>query len=192
MIEDYSSEGRYQTLAMQMLGASLHGLGFWMVLSMAMLALTTCSGNRTVTGPVEEEAVKMSDGSGVPSDFSLEISSGGGFTGIYQGTRVLADGSVIKWKTMPNAGPKTEVAAGTLNAAQMLELVNAVRSSQLLTLHMNQPANMTYSIRVILAGQKNMLQYGFPIGAHPAGIAGVIDTLNALLVTLPVSNKPTR
>ncbi len=126
----------------------------------------------------------------IPSDFSLEMSSGGGFAGVYQGNRVTADGKVVHWRTAPNAGPRTEEALGTLEPAAVLRLVSTVETSGFFKAVLNQPGNMTVQITSTLRGKQHTVRYPLPMEQHPEAVRPVIEAIRTELKPLEKAREP--
>lgn len=133
----------------------------------------------------------MSDGTGaasrIPDDFCVELSSGGGFTGAWQGRRVAADGKVYRWRTGPNAGGKREEAIGSIDRAAVERLLNAVEATRFFHVSLDQPGNMTVVLRVVVNGREHAVRYPLPAGPAPEPVRPLVETFEG--VVRPVDGR---
>jgi hypothetical protein len=120
----------------------------------------------------------------VPSDFMLEMESGGGFTGVHQGSRITADGKVVRWRTGPNASRKTEEVLGTVDQAALLKLIEAVDSAKFFEVALDQPGNMTVTLTCTRDGRQHAVRYPLPMDRHPEAVRPVVEAFKA--VTKPL------
>ncbi len=96
----------------------------------------------------------------VPADFSIEFGEGGGFTAQWQGYRIDADGTVVRWSR--RAGLLTEDSLGTLPADTLLHLWERIREGGFTRLEPSEPGNMTRFVQIRADSLETTLQW--PVG----------------------------
>ncbi|MEO7424783.1 MAG: hypothetical protein ABI036_06320 [Fibrobacteria bacterium] len=78
--------------------------------------------------------------------FSLILSSGGGFAGLYAGCTLASDGTVTHWQRF--RGRDTILAAGMGSPDTILSLRGKLEASGALSLHENESGNMTTRVEL--------------------------------------------
>jgi hypothetical protein len=102
----------------------------------------------------------------VPADFNLIFGDGGGFTGLWQGYTVDANGAIYSWQGKiagENAKP-----AGKFSAKQMKSLWREIQKADLFTQELDEHGNMTSIMRVTANGATKELAWIPQLGATTA------------------------
>ncbi len=106
----------------------------------------------------------------IPVDLQIEFGEGGGFTGLWQGHTIAADGSITRWTGA--AGEKKEDTLGTLSPETLAEIWQNIQNSLSPRTSSGQPGNMTRYIRVRADSAEFTVQW-------PAG-PGTPDSLKSV------------
>ncbi len=115
----------------------------------------------------------------VPADFRVAIAEGGGFTGLWQGYSVRADGSVEEWSGP--AGRTATTHLGTLSAGAVGQLWNAFRADTLLQGHeFEESGDLTRTLE-ITADQQTLHHRWIP-RSTPDGQAAALQTYYHLVL----------
>ena len=92
-----------------------------------------------------------------PADFNLVFGEGGGFTGLWQGFAIHADGTVTSWQgKAPGENAKP---SGKLSGKQMKALWQEIHKSSFFSQEMNERGNMTAIMRVTANGATKELAW---------------------------------
>jgi|GEM_PF-1596159 len=95
----------------------------------------------------------------IPVNFTVEIGSGGGFTGMWSGFTLEANGQVKSWNgKMQGENPKEYQA---LKNDKMRQIHGKIKSSKILDLHLQEPGNMTKYLKITLDGKQNILLWDY-------------------------------
>lgn len=127
---------------------------------------------------------------GVPADFILEFSSGGGFTGMSRGVRITADGSVIRWRSGPTGTITDERRLGILERSTLESLVGLVKSTGFLNLVLDEPGNVTVTVAATIDGRRHIVRYPEGAGQRPAAIRPLVEAVEAAVKQAETGGGP--
>jgi hypothetical protein len=135
--------------------------------------------NMDVIAPLRSVArVQLAVASGVPDDFQVEYGSGGGFTGMTQGVRIAADGSVVRWRRGPTGGGAAEQPVGSVDRSTVQALAGLLRSTGFFDLSSDQSGNVTVTLAATLGGRRHQVRYPQGAGQPPGSIAPLIEAID--------------
>ena len=92
-----------------------------------------------------------------PKDLVIEIGSGGGFTGLWSGYSLLADGAVISWKGKKQGDNPKEYQK--LNEEKVQKIWNLIESSKAFEIKYQEPGNLSKSLRISAGGKQNFILF---------------------------------
>ncbi|MGI9173752.1 MAG: hypothetical protein ACR2GR_00330 [Rhodothermales bacterium] len=93
----------------------------------------------------------------VPPDFEMRFGEGGGFTGAWSGYTIRADGTVLAWKGL--AAEQSQDSVGVLARQDLANLWQEVQALGFFEQTMDEPGNMTASIRIRADGQEHTVRW---------------------------------
>jgi hypothetical protein len=117
--------------------------------------------------------------------FTIDYSSGGGFTGIESGLTIRGDGSVKFWEKRLNSSP-TITDSTVLNSTQLTTLKNLMKSKELFDYKNDYKGN--YSAHVTLSNDTHRNNFSFNPSNIPKEMPEVIKNIIAEIKN--ISNHP--
>ncbi len=93
----------------------------------------------------------------MPPDFSIVIGSGGGYSGMWEGHRIDADGAVTAWSGVAEREEARRV--GSLSESHMASLWQRIHDDGLLDLQISESGNLTTFIEMTANGSTRRLSW---------------------------------
>ena len=121
-----------------------NGLGLLMI---ALLAFA-CSKTKKPAGSNSQD---------IPADLQIQFGEGGGFTGMWQGYTIQADGTVSTWQGR-TVGDKPEV-IGKLSSEQLQALWREVQSADFFAQSLSETGNMTAILQVTANKKQHVVKW---------------------------------
>lgn len=116
----------------------------------------------------------------VPTDFSMSFGKGGGFTGLWEGYRIEADGTVQRWQGRgidQNLTP-----AGKLSAAQLDSVWQRLRTTDFFAMKNRGSGNMTGYIAVMADSAAHTVRW--PVSLEDSARQSALEQLYRFTLTL--------
>ncbi len=93
----------------------------------------------------------------MPADFSIVIGSGGGFSGLWEGHRIDADGAMTAWRGVGEQQESRRI--GSLTKSHMEDLWQRIHDDGLLDLQISESGNHTTFIEMTTNGSTRRLSW---------------------------------
>lgn len=120
---------------------------------------------------------KQPDGTpkNVPSDFSIRFGEGGGFTGLWKGYTIQADGTILSWQgRMAGENPKI---AGQVSVEQVQALWQEIQNADFFVTQADQKGNMTKFMLVTANSKSHEVSWPGEMGQKAASAPNSLEQL---------------
>jgi hypothetical protein len=113
------------------------------------------------------------NGKRIPDDLTIVVGQGGGFTGLWQGYTIRADGSVLEWHgKAPEANSNLK---GRITQQRLLSIWNQIEQQHFFSIDAREYGNMTITMRVT-ANQRTH-EVSWPGGTEQSALSADLKAL---------------
>lgn len=130
---------------------------------LVIVSVITCLGSSGCAG---SQRAQMHDD--VPPDFVIVLGQGGGFSGMWEGHSVRADGTVTAWRGLDR---EDERHLGTLSAQQLENIWQRLNHDDLLDRSLAETGNLTSFLEVTAGGSTRRLTWASGADTDDATVA---------------------